>query len=430
MDQVYDLLAPRREPRTPLKLRTGDHPPVWLPAADDSPPARRPSVAGASPPKPPPVADGGEGSWHAVGSYAQAEALRQFGEAQRTVRPTYLHQRTARAHTLFFVRLTKLSAAAAAEEIRHVGSGARQAGARSRSVVAAHAVDPLWSEATAGSPPAGAAAEGDGDGDGDGDDGDGHREEWQARLCFAQLAGLERLEASGGQGLPPVALREALSIQSSTAALSAALQAAARRDHATPATKTARAPAARPAHPLVQLMREALDGRALLVSVVALGPSEALSAEAISALRLGSLARQVTVDARPRRAAARLALSELSRRAAKLNWQAAASLQIASADGGGDTQQINAIRQVQEVQQLKRRLGALVAAEEGPWDAQLRATAARAVAVADAADAAGTAGGAHALLAAFGGTVAPERRGAARWSICSPPRAARRPRAS
>ena len=137
------------------------------------------------------------------------------------------------------------------------------------SVVAAHAVDPLWRRP----PPArrrGAAAEGDGDnGDGDGDDGDGHREEWQARLCFVQLAGLERLEAGGGQGLPPVALREALSIQSSTAALSAALQAAARRDHATPATKTA-PPRARP--PAGAADARGTRRRALLVSVVALGP--------------------------------------------------------------------------------------------------------------------------------------------------------------
>ena len=46
--------------------------------------------------------------WLTVTSFAQAEALRQLGEAQRTVRPTALHGRAARGHCLLFIRLTKL----------------------------------------------------------------------------------------------------------------------------------------------------------------------------------------------------------------------------------------------------------------------------------------------------------------------------------
>ena len=90
-DAAFDLLAPRTDGRSPLRVLCGggEHAAVWY------------------------AEDGGEDCWYAVESVAQAEALRTLADWRRRSRPSALHARSARGHTLCFVRLTRAAQPAA-----------------------------------------------------------------------------------------------------------------------------------------------------------------------------------------------------------------------------------------------------------------------------------------------------------------------------
>ena len=154
-DAVYDLLSPRTERRVPLTLVCGEsHPTVWY--------ARQGDGDGA--------ASVGDDCWYAVEGLAQAEALRAMADWARRTRPTARHARSARGHLLSFVRLSK---AAGTHPVGPVGSGAGGGAAPGGD---AAAPEPLSPEPL-------------------------HQEGWQCRLCCAQLAGLDRVEGAGAQGL-------------------------------------------------------------------------------------------------------------------------------------------------------------------------------------------------------------------------------------
>ena len=163
-DAAYDLLSPSTERRAPLTLVCGDgHPTVWY--------AREGEGEGAE--------SVGADCWYAVEGLAQAEALRVMADWRRRTRPTARHARSARGHSLFFVRLS-----------RPPDSGPGAGGA------------PGAGGSPAPSPGATASPQG-----------------WQCRLCCAQLAGLDRVEGFGAQGLSPPSLREVLGVGASVSAL-------------------------------------------------------------------------------------------------------------------------------------------------------------------------------------------------------------------
>jgi hypothetical protein len=245
MDHAYDLLCPCSggQPREPLQLSSthiGDS--VWW-----SPRAMGGDGHDAS--------SGTMDCWHAIGSFEQAEALRHLGEAQRSCRPTALHERAAFGHCLTFVRLTKTPQGAGQGKLR--------------------GDDEL--------------------------DAEGHEsnDEWQCRLCFASIGGAERVEAHGA--LSAAALRESLNLSASLSALSGLVPALCRREKlgGTAARINWNTP-------LVQLLRESLEGKAALVVLATLSPAEALTAESISTLRFLSSISTLSTSAAQHRGSALL----------------------------------------------------------------------------------------------------------------------------
>ena len=163
-DAAYDLLSPTTERRVPLTLVCGEgHPTVWYAQEGEGDGAE--SV--------------GADCWYAVEGLAQAEALRIMADWRRRTRPTARHARSARGHSLFFVRLSKPPDAGPG------AGGVPRAG-----------VSPAASPGSTASP-----------------------QGWQCRLCCAQLAGLDRVEGAGAQGLSPPSLREVLGVGASVSAL-------------------------------------------------------------------------------------------------------------------------------------------------------------------------------------------------------------------
>ena len=321
MDRAHDLLAPRSpdQPRLPLQMdspRNGTT--VWwspAPAASSaSAPSRGSARGGASllGGVPPPPGD----CWYAVDTIAQAEALYELGEAQRTTRPTALHPRTSRGHSLLFVRLTKLKGGAGSEE----EGDARATG--------------------------GADYSGEDDfEEGVSSDGDGAvvaEVEWQCRLCLATLCGSERVEANGS--LSATALRESLSLSASLSALSGLLPQLIRREAnnkaaAAESSESGEAVAVPSASgpqltwgtPLVQLLRETLEGHAALVVLACLSPSESLAAESLSTLRALAAIRSLPLHPTSRVSAVRMAMVSAAARVGSLKASAAIG------DDGHDT---------------------------------------------------------------------------------------------
>ena len=125
---------------------------------------------------------------------------------------------------------------------------------------------------------------------------DGVEERWQCRLCFASLYGSERIEAHGA--LAPPSLREALNLSSGLSAVAGALPLLCRREFMSTSGLEAAAPAAAPAPapalaavpaaamgvaeggaaglrwntPLLQLLRETLEGKTALIALAAPRP--------------------------------------------------------------------------------------------------------------------------------------------------------------
>lgn len=214
MDRVYDLLAPRDgdRPRTQLRMSSGRKGSAvwWGSGSSDAPSSAAASssaTASAAAGSSEPPSD----CWHAVATFEQADALRALGEAQRTVRPTALHPRASRGHSLFFVRLSRVSGGGTDVERAFASSAAEEG-----------AFEP---------------------------DTDGNAAEWQCRLCFASVGGGERVEVNGN--LSPPNLREALNLSSSLSALASAL----------PHLCHGQASRVSWTSPLLRLLREPLEGR-------------------------------------------------------------------------------------------------------------------------------------------------------------------------
>eukprot|EP00966_Prymnesium_polylepis_P279002 6445497-Prymnesium_polylepis.1 len=272
-DRAYDLLVPRAAggERRPLEVTdgAGQHPPLWFSkdASSDGAPA--------------------DDCWHAVRSFEQAESLRRLGDAQRTTRPTALAPRSARAHTLLFVRLTRMG---------------REAG----------------------------------------------EEKWQCRVCLASLGGIERVEAGGSLSALRCAaqmccgcalaiamcrvpstqfdarchrcvcacaraptrrsMREALNLGASLSAVGGALH----------LTSHGHGQRVQWQGALLQLLRDSLEGHTALAALAALSPAESLAGEALATLRLTSAVRGLLLAPRERQpSAVRQAALFATRRAAQ-----------------------------------------------------------------------------------------------------------------
>ena len=292
MDRAYDLLAPRsaEHPRVPLQMtapRNGTT--VWWAAAGGT------AAADDEPASPAAVA--AEGCWHAVNSFAQAEALRQLGEAQRSVRPTALHERTSRGHCLLYVRLTKVGAAKGDEEVA---------------------------------------------------------EEWQCKLCLASLCGVERVEANGALSAP--ALREALNLSGSLSALGGMLPLLTRRDAHLHQQRLSYAT------PLLQLLRETLEGNAALIVCAILSPSESLAAESLSTLRFLTAIKNLPLNPQQRTSDVRVAMRTAAERVG--------ALRVDQDAGSADVDAL-LTPAVNELHALR----SLVAEEKRDWSAKLRSSA-------------------------------------------------------
>ena len=307
MDRAYDLLAPRSadHPRVPLHLSAPrSKTTVWWTAADDA------SATGSVADSALPTGD----CWHAVSTAAQAEALRQLGEAQRTVRPTALHERVGRGHVLLFVRLTQTRTQM---RVAHGDPDARPSGAADT----------------------GGVDDGAGDGDdvsegGSSEGGGGGvpaEVEWQSHLCLATLCGSERVEANGTLSAP--ALRESLNLSASLSALGGLLPLLARRD-APSRTASQRVVWGTP---LVQLLRETLEGHAALIVLACVSPSPRLAAESLSTLRFLTATRPLPLAPVRRVSAVRIAIVGAVEQVRTLRNLAAASESAATSMDDANT---------------------------------------------------------------------------------------------
>jgi hypothetical protein len=273
MGHAFDVLVPRdhEHARVPLTISTGPHgSTAWWSSAD----ANAADEAAGYLAKGEGASMGASSSstaasdcWHAVSSWEQAEALRQLGEAQRSVRPTALHPRAARAHSLLYVRLTKRQSEAIRDGERGGGDegdegggggggGGVGGGGGGGGVIAYKVNGTIYGQHSGGD------EDDDEDDEDDEDEDDDEAEEddespgdfeWQCRLCFGCLGGGERVDAHGSLSIP--SLREGLALGSSLSAVAGAVPLLARRE-------AHRVAWGAPNTALLQLLRETLEGRA------------------------------------------------------------------------------------------------------------------------------------------------------------------------